>query len=280
MSNYTFGTDGIRGRVGETITPDFALQLGWAIGRVFSRQSQQAPLILIGKDTRVSGYMLESALQAGLINAGANVGLLGPIPTPGIAYLSQAFRAQVGIVISASHNPYYDNGIKLFNHLGEKISTETEQAIITELAKTMTSDKHLGKAWRIDDAKGRYIEFCKSTVSRSFVLNGLHIVLDCANGASYQVAPQVFQELGARVTAINVQPNGTNINDHCGSTCLDGLQASVLAEKADVGIAFDGDADRVIFVDHQGEVVDGDELLYILALAQQKLSHVRVLSEH
>ncbi len=272
MSRKYFGTDGIRGKVGEyPITPDFVLRLGWAVGRVFARRSSGQKLVLIGKDTRVSGYMFESALEAGLINAGVDVGLLGPMPTPAIAYLSQAFRAQAGIVISASHNPFYDNGIKLFSGAGTKLPDEIELEIEAELDKTMVSAEELGKARRIDDAKGRYIEFCKSTLPRGLKLNGYHIVLDCSHGATYQVAPSVFQELGAQVDVIHAAPDGRNINEGCGSTHPAKLQARVLELGADLGIAFDGDGDRVLFVDHEGELVDGDELLYIISAARHQL---------
>lgn len=273
MKRKYFGTDGIRGRVGDyPITPDFVLRLGWAVGKVFARHAKdQQALVLIGKDTRISGYMFESALEAGLINAGVDVGLLGPMPTPAIAYLSQAFRAQAGIVISASHNPFHDNGIKLFNGDGLKLSDEIELEIEAELDKTMLSSQHLGKAKRIDDAKGRYIEFCKSTLPRGLKLNGYHVVLDCSHGATYQVAPSVFQELGAKVDVIHAEPNGININHLCGSTSPERLQAKVLEVGADLGIAFDGDGDRVLFVDHQGDLVDGDELLFIIASARHQL---------
>ncbi|MGH1438491.1 MAG: phosphoglucosamine mutase [Cellvibrionaceae bacterium] len=271
MSRKYFGTDGIRGRVGEyPITPDFVLRLGWAVGRVFARRAEGQKLVLIGKDTRISGYMFESALEAGLINAGVDVGLLGPMPTPAIAYLSQAFRAQAGIVISASHNPYYDNGIKLFSGAGTKLPDEIELEIEAELEKTMVSADELGKARRIDDAKGRYIEFSKGTLPRGLKLNGYHVVLDCSNGATYQVAPSVFQELGAKVDVIHANPDGLNINEKCGSTHPELLQAKVKELGADLGIAFDGDGDRVLFVDHQGELVDGDELLFIISAARHK----------
>jgi len=272
MSRKYFGTDGIRGRVGEyPITPDFVLHLGWAVGKVFSRRGDGQNLILIGKDTRVSGYMFESALQAGLINAGVDVGLLGPMPTPAIAYLSQAFRAQAGIVISASHNPYYDNGIKLFTGKGEKLPDDIELEIEAELEKEMVSAERLGKARRIDDAQGRYIEYCKSTLPRGLKLNNYHIVLDCSHGATYQVAPNVFQELGAKVDVIHAAPDGLNINENCGSTHPELLCEKVVEVGADLGIAFDGDGDRVFFVDSEGELVDGDELLFLIASARHQL---------
>ncbi|MBX2808420.1 MAG: phosphoglucosamine mutase [Cellvibrionaceae bacterium] len=271
MTRNYFGTDGIRGRVGDyPVTPDFVLRLGWAVGRVFSRRGNGHNLVLIGKDTRISGYMFESALQAGLINAGVDVGLLGPMPTPAIAYLTETLNAQAGIVISASHNVYSDNGIKLFSGDGAKLPDELELEIEAELDKTMTSADALGKARRIDDARGRYIEFCKASIPRELKLKGLHIVVDCAHGASYQVAPSVFRELGATVDVINAQPDGLNINKDCGSTAPQGLQARVLELKADLGIALDGDGDRVVFVDHRGELVDGDELLYVISAARHQ----------
>lgn len=269
MARKYFGTDGIRGRVGQApITPDFFLHLGWAVGRVLANKQQpdsKAPMVLIGKDTRISGYMFESALEAGLISAGVDVGLLGPMPTPAIAYLTRTFQASAGIVISASHNAYSDNGIKLFSTDGGKLSDELELAIEAQLDQPMTTAAHLGKARRISDAEGRYIEFCKGSLPWGFSLAGLNIVVDCANGATYKVAPEVFRELGATVTALSVTPDGVNINKNCGSTDVKLLQERVLAEKADLGIAFDGDGDRVIFVDHTGAEVDGDELLYIIA---------------
>ena len=266
MSRKYFGSDGIRGLVGEApITPDFMLKLGWAAGCVLMDRFAGANMILIGKDTRISGYMFESALQAGLINAGVDVGLLGPMPTPGVAYLTRTFQAQAGIVISASHNSYVDNGIKFFGGNGTKFPDELELLIEEQLDKPMVTAEKLGKARRIGDASGRYIEFCKGTMPWGFSLKGLHIVLDCAHGATYNIAPDVFAELGARVTSIFVEPNGTNINRGCGSTKPEALQEKVLELGADLGIAFDGDGDRVVFVDHKGELVDGDELLYIIA---------------
>ncbi len=265
MSRKYFGTDGVRGRVGAyPITPEFVMKLGWAAGKVFAQQGKSR--ILIGKDTRISGYMFESALEAGLSSAGVDIGLLGPIPTPGIAYLTRTFRAQAGIVISASHNPYYDNGIKFFSGNGEKLPDETELAIESWLDKPMScvESAQLGKAVRINDAAGRYIEFCKGTVS-SLNLRGLKIVLDCAHGATYQIAPAVFTELGATVVTIGAQPDGLNINEGVGSTEPEALQTRVLQEQADLGIAFDGDGDRVMMVDHRGELVDGDQLLFIIA---------------
>lgn len=266
MAREFFGTDGIRGRVGEgAITPEFMLRLGWAAGRVLAKQSEGSNLILIGKDTRISGYMFESALQAGIISAGVDVGLLGPMPTPAIAYLTRTFKAKAGIVISASHNPYYDNGIKFFNGDGRKLADEIEEAIEEELKIPMHTSEKLGKARRINDAAGRYIEFCKGTIPRDFSLSNLKLVVDCANGATYHIAPDVFRELGADVLEMAVSPNGVNINENCGSTKLEPLQAKVLETGADLGIAFDGDGDRVLMVDHKGEQVDGDELLYIIA---------------
>lgn len=260
-----FGTDGVRGRVGEgPITPDFVLKLGWAVGKVLAQKGGSK--VLIGKDTRISGYMFESALEAGLSAAGVDIHLLGPMPTPAIAYLTRTLRAQAGIVISASHNPYHDNGIKFFSALGSKLPDEVELAIEEQLEQPMTivESTKLGKASRMPDARGRYIEFCKSTVPASLSLRGMKIVVDCANGATYHVAPNVFEELGADVIEINVEPNGLNINENCGSTRPEILQKIVLAEQADLGIAFDGDGDRVIMVDAKGEVVDGDEILFII----------------
>ncbi|MEK9765692.1 MAG: phosphoglucosamine mutase [Thalassolituus sp.] len=265
MSRKYFGTDGIRGRVGEApVTPEFIMRLGWAAGKVFAERGKSR--ILIGKDTRISGYMFESALEAGLSAAGVDIGLLGPIPTPGIAYLTRTFRAQAGIVISASHNPYYDNGIKFFSADGTKLPDEVELEIERYLDQPMTcvESDQLGKAVRINDAAGRYIEFCKGTAN-SLNLRGLKVVLDCSHGATYQIAPAVFTELGATVISIGNKPDGLNINRDCGSTHPEALRARVLEEKADLGIAFDGDGDRVMMVDHQGELVDGDQLLFIVA---------------
>lgn len=270
MSRKYFGTDGIRGLVGEApITPDFMLKLGWAAGCVLRDRFSGPNMILIGKDTRISGYMFESALQAGLINAGLDVGLLGPMPTPGVAYLTRTFQAQAGIVISASHNSYVDNGIKFFGGNGTKLPDELETLIEEQLEKPMVTADKLGKARRIADASGRYIEFCKGTMPWGFSLKGMQIVLDCAHGATYHIAPDVFTELGANVIPIFAEPNGTNINRGCGSTKPEALQEKVVELGADLGIAFDGDGDRVVFVDHKGEVVDGDEILYIIAAYQQ-----------
>lgn len=271
MSRKYFGTDGIRGLVGQPpITPDFVLKLGWAVGRAFRGQGQTR--ILVGKDTRISGYMFESALQAGLSAAGANVMLLGPMPTPAVAYLVRTFHADAGIVISASHNPHYDNGLKFFSGRGTKLPDEVELKIeqLIDTPMTVVDSNHLGKASRINDAAGRYIEFCKSSVPTSTNLSGLKVVLDCAHGATYKVAPSVFRELGAEVLAIGVQPDGLNINAQVGSTHVQQLQKAVVEQGAHLGIAFDGDGDRVMMVDHTGAIVDGDELLYIIAADLQE----------
>jgi len=262
-----FGTDGIRGRVGEApITPDFMLKLGWAAGMAFKRDGQRNS-VLIGKDTRLSGYMFESALESGLSAAGVDVKLLGPMPTPAIAYLTRTFRASAGIVISASHNPHHDNGIKFFSAAGTKLDDHLESEIERWLAEPIVvcDSGELGKAFRVDDAPGRYIEFCKSTVPNEFTLEGLKIVLDCAHGATYYVAPKVFRELGAKVSVIGADPDGLNINLNVGSTHMEGLRNAVAEKKADLGIAFDGDGDRVLMVDRDGSYVDGDELLFIIA---------------
>ncbi|MBA1377754.1 phosphoglucosamine mutase [Pseudomonas brassicacearum] len=266
MSKKYFGTDGIRGRVGEyPITPDFMLKLGWAAGMAFRKMG--ACKVLVGKDTRISGYMFESALEAGLTSAGADVMLLGPMPTPAIAYLTRTFQAQAGIVISASHNPHDDNGIKFFSGKGTKLPDEIELMIeeLLDAPMTVVESSKIGKVSRINDASGRYIEFCKGSVPTGTSFSGLKIVVDCAHGATYKVAPSVFRELGAEVVVLSAQPNGLNINHNCGSTHTEALQAAVLAEQADLGIAFDGDGDRVLMVDHTGTVVDGDELLFIIA---------------
>ncbi|WP_311790566.1 MULTISPECIES: phosphoglucosamine mutase [Pantoea] len=267
MSNRKyFGTDGIRGKVGEApITPDFVLKLGWAAGKVLARHGSRK--VLIGKDTRISGYMLESALEAGLAAAGLSAAFTGPMPTPAIAYLTRTFRAEAGIVISASHNPFDDNGIKFFSAEGTKLPDEVEEAIELEMEKPLTcvESAELGRASRIVDAAGRYIEFCKGTFPSELSLNGLKIVVDCANGATYHIAPNVLRELGATVIAIATQPDGMNINKECGATDLRMLQQRVLAEKADLGLAYDGDGDRIMMVDHLGEKVDGDQILYIIA---------------
>ncbi len=267
MKKKYFGTDGIRGKVGsEVIHPEFVMRLGWAVGLVLG-QHHHGKKVLIGKDTRISGYMFESALEAGLIAAGIDVRLLGPMPTPAIAYLTQTFRACAGIVISASHNAYEDNGIKFFDASGGKLPDDLEHAIEAQLEKPfeLVSSELLGKASRITDASGRYIEFCKSTVSSHTRLNGLKIVVDCANGATYRVAPSVFKELGAQVIVIADKPDGFNINQKCGSTNPERLQKKVLDSRADIGIAFDGDGDRVLLVDKMGQVVNGDGVLYLIA---------------
>jgi len=273
MAEKIFGTDGIRGRVGEyPITADFVLKLGWAAGQVLTRNCDGKKHVLIGKDTRVSGYMFESALEAGLIAAGVDVGMLGPMPTPAVAYLTRAFRASAGIVISASHNPYHDNGIKFFGSNGFKLPDTIEGEIENLLTNPIhtNSSEHLGKATRITDAAGRYVEFCKASLPNGFGLVGLRLVLDCANGATYGVAPKVFGELGAEVITIGADPDGFNINDGCGSMHLSQLQKAVREHRADLGIAFDGDGDRVMMVDHKGEIVDGDELIFILAFFRKK----------
>ncbi len=266
-----FGTDGIRGRVGSSdITPEFILKLGWAVGRVLVNGGRKR--VLIGKDTRVSGYLLESALQAGLSAAGVDVGLLGPMPTPAVAYLTQTLRATAGIVISASHNPFHDNGIKFFSADGFKLPDEMELLIEAELSKKIkvVAPEKLGKAVRINDAPGRYIEFCKATVPSLTRLTGLKIVVDCAHGATYYVAPHVFRELGAEVVIIGNKPDGFNINQNVGSTAPEALQAEVLANGADIGVGLDGDGDRIILVDAAGKLVDGDQILYMIAKDRQE----------
>lgn len=271
-----FGTDGIRGRVGTwPITPEFVLKLGWAVGKVLARQGNGK--VLIGKDTRISGYMFESVLESGLSAAGIDTHLLGPMPTPAIAYLTRTLRAQAGIVISASHNPYYDNGIKFFSAQGTKLPDDIELAIEEQLEQPMTTvdSAELGKAIRVVDAPGRYIEFCKSTVSSDMILNGLKIVVDCAHGATYHVASDVFRELGAEVIEIGVEPNGLNINMGCGATHPEILQRQVLESHADLGIALDGDGDRVVMVDHLGHILDGDELLYIIVKHKKALGLIQ-----
>ena len=269
MSRKYFGTDGIRGRVGDApVTPDFMLKLGWATGKVFASEDGTKPTVVIGKDTRVSGYMLESALQAGLVAAGANVKLLGPLPTPGIALLTRTQKADAGIVISASHNPYFDNGIKFFNGQGSKLSDELElqiEAMIDSPMETVDSEQ-LGKASRIVDAAGRYVEYCKSTFPDDLSLKGMKLVIDCAHGATYHIAPAVFEELGATTVLIGATPDGYNINDGVGSTEPAALQARVLEEGADIGIAFDGDGDRLQMVNAKGQLLTGDDVLYVLAM--------------
>ena len=271
MSKKYFGTDGIRGRMGEEpITPQTVLKLGWAAGKVLGKVGPDHAKVLIGKDTRVSGYLLESALEAGFAAAGVDIRLLGPMPTPAIAYLTRTARASAGVVISASHNPFEDNGIKFFSAEGSKLPDEVEHAIELAMQEPMVTvgSAELGKVKRYPDAAGRYIEFCKSTFPHRLNLDGLKVVVDCANGAAYQVAPLVFSELGANVIPIANTPDGFNINHECGSTSPGALQKAVLAEKADLGIALDGDGDRVVLVDHRGEVVDGDQMLYIIATSR------------
>ncbi|MDD1614278.1 MAG: phosphoglucosamine mutase, partial [Methylococcaceae bacterium] len=266
MTRKYFGTDGIRGKVGEPpITADFLLKLGWAAGQVFANEGHD--FVLVGKDTRISGYMFESALEAGLTAAGIDTRLLGPMPTPGVAYLTRTLRAHAGIVISASHNPYYDNGIKFFSVQGTKLPDDIEQKIEYYIDSPMTTveSSKLGKAKRLEDAAGRYIEFCKASIPTRFDFSGMKIVVDCAHGATYHIAPHVFSEVGAEVIVIGAEPNGLNINDECGATKPDKLVAAVLAHQANIGIALDGDGDRLVMVDHKGEIVDGDELIYIIA---------------
>jgi phosphoglucosamine mutase len=265
MGRKYFGTDGVRGKVGEApITPDFIMRLGWAVGKVFA--GGNGSKVVIGKDTRISGYMFESALEAGLAAAGVDSLLLGPMPTPAIAYLTRTLHANAGIVISASHNPFYDNGIKFFSGQGTKLPDEVELQIEALIDQPLHCNESadLGKAARIHDAEGRYIEFCKSSVPYAMSLKDLRIVVDCANGATYKVAPSVFHELGAEVIPIGVDPDGMNINEDCGSTAPTTLRETVLETRADVGIALDGDGDRLIMVDHKGNIIDGDEILYVI----------------
>lgn len=267
MTRTYFGTDGIRGTVGQApITPDFVLRLAHAVGRVL-KKTEQRPTVLIGKDTRISGYMLESALESGFNSAGVDVVLLGPLPTPGVAYLTRAQRASLGVVISASHNAYPDNGIKFFSSQGTKLSDEWEHAVEAALQESpvWADSASLGKARRLDDAAGRYIEFCKSTFANDLTLKGMAIVVDAAHGAAYQVAPKVFHELGAEIICIGCAPDGLNINDHVGATHPDALVRAVAAHKADFGVALDGDADRLQLVDAKGRLYNGDELLYLMA---------------
>ncbi|AZP13980.1 phosphoglucosamine mutase [Undibacterium parvum] len=272
MTRKYFGTDGIRGKVGVyPITPDFVMRLGYAAGKMLANSDSFAgkrPTVLIGKDTRVSGYMLEASLEAGFAAAGVDVMLSGPMPTPAVAYLTRALRLSAGVVISASHNPYEDNGIKFFSAQGDKLADEVELAIEAELEKPMdcVSSENLGKAHRLRDANGRYIEFCKSTYPNELDLRGLKIVVDCAHGAAYDIAPHVFHELGAEVIAIGNQPNGFNINDKVGATSPDALALAVRANHADLGIALDGDADRLLMVDKNGKIYDGDQLLYLMVI--------------
>lgn len=279
MSRKYFGTDGVRGKVGEfPITPEFVMHLGYAAGKVlatsdFHLAKDERPTVLIGKDTRISGYLLESALQAGLIAAGVDVYLAGPIPTPAVAYLTRALRLQAGVVISASHNPFEDNGIKFFSASGSKLPDDIERAIEAEMDTPIVtmSSAMLGKAKRLEDAAGRYIEFCKSSFPYELDLRGLKVVVDCAHGAAYHIAGHVFHELGADVVEIGVQPDGKNINDGYGATAPGNLQKAVITHRADLGIALDGDADRLVMVDAEGHLYDGDQLLYIVAKHRQKL---------
>ncbi len=271
MSRRYFGTDGIRGKVGEfPVTPDFMLKLGWASGRVFSRISnrEQQCTVIIGKDTRISGYMFESALEAGLVAAGVNVKLLGPMPTPAVALMTRKQSADAGIVISASHNPFYDNGIKFFGADGTKLSDEMERAIEIELEQELSvvDSRDIGKVLRVEDAAGRYVEFCKATVPEGFSLRGLRIAVDCAHGATYHIAPSVLSELGAEVIVMGAKPDGFNINEGVGSTDMAALSALVIDKGADIGIAYDGDGDRVLMTDSVGAIIDGDELVYIIAM--------------
>jgi phosphoglucosamine mutase len=282
MTRKYFGTDGVRGRVGQApITPDFVMRLGYAAGNVLLRHAAmpagERPAVLIGKDTRISGYMLESALEAGFSAAGVDVCLVGPIPTPAVAYLTRALRLQAGIVISASHNPYYDNGIKFFSSQGAKLPDAIEHEIEAGIDQPMScvQSADLGRVRRIDDARGRYIEFCKSTFPNDLDLRGLKVVVDCAHGAAYHTAPDVFHELGAEVIRIGAQPNGLNINDGFGATAPKALVNAVLSEKADLGIALDGDADRILMVDSEGNVYDGDQLLYAIVCSRAKTSEVK-----
>ncbi len=276
MGRKYFGTDGVRGRVGEsTITPEFVMRLGYAAGvTLVARDGLPAgerPAILIGKDTRISGYMLEAALEAGFAAAGVDVMLAGPMPTPAVAYLTRALRLQAGVVISASHNPYYDNGIKFFSADGTKLPDAVEEEIESRVDGPIgcVDSARLGKARRIEDAAGRYIEFCKSTFPNELDLRGMKIAVDCAHGAAYHIAPSVFHELGAEVVKVAVAPNGLNINEDCGATCPANLRAAVLANEAELGIALDGDGDRIIMVDAAGEIYDGDKLLYVIAAAHK-----------
>ena len=281
MSRKYFGTDGVRGKVGqEPITPDFVMRLGYAAGKVLAgvqRKGMERPAVLIGKDTRISGYMLESALEAGLSAAGVDVLLVGPMPTPAVAYLTRALRLSAGIVISASHNPYDDNGIKFFSGDGAKLPDATETAIERELARPLKCrvSSRLGKARRLDDAAGRYIEFCKSTFPPQLHLRGMRIVVDCAHGAAYHIAPHVFHELGADVETVGVSPDGLNINDHVGATAPLALQLAVKRHKADLGIALDGDGDRLIMMDGAGRIYDGDQLLYVITRYRKQKGELR-----
>jgi phosphoglucosamine mutase len=282
MSRKYFGTDGVRGRVGMSpITPDFVMRLGYAAGKVLLAKSQmptgERPTVLIGKDTRVSGYMLESSLEAGFTAAGVDVCLVGPLPTPAVAYLTRALRLQAGIVISASHNPYYDNGIKFFSAQGAKLPDDVERSIEEGVDQPIVcvDSADLGRVRRIDDARGRYIEFCKATFPNEFDLRGLKIVVDCANGAAYHTAPNVFHELGADIVTIGAEPNGLNINDSVGATAPRALRDAVIAHGADVGVALDGDADRILMVDAEGNLYDGDQLLFAIVRSRAKTAPVK-----
>ncbi len=276
MGRRYFGTDGIRGRVGRwPITPEFVLKLGWAAGKVLG--GGEGGKVLIGKDTRISGYLFESALEAGLTAAGVHTRMLGPMPTPGIAYLTRTLHADAGIVISASHNPHHDNGIKFFSSAGQKLPDEVEVEIEAMIDQPMdsVSSERLGKVVRLEDARGRYIEFCKATIPSRMNFQGMKIVVDCAHGATYHIAPDVFEEIGAEVVAIGVEPDGLNINDGCGATVPEALQRRVLEEGADLGIALDGDGDRLIMVDHEGRIRDGDDILYVLARSRQRTGEMQ-----
>jgi len=273
-----FGTDGIRGRVGDPIiSPDFVVKLGWAAGRVLTKGHAEGAKVLIGKDTRISGYMFESALEAGLVAAGVDILLLGPMPTPGVAYLTRTFRAAAGVVITASHNPYDDNGIKFFSADGDKLPDDIELAIEAEIDRPLETVPavDLGKVRRVDDARGRYIEFCKGTIPATMTLDGLNLVVDCAHGAAYNIAPYVFEELGADVISIGDAPDGLNINREVGSTRPEAMAEMVRAQRADLGIAFDGDGDRVTMVDANGQLVDGDALIYIIARHRRREGQLR-----
>ncbi len=278
MNKKFFGTDGIRSRVGvDPVTPEQVVKLGWAAGSVLSQSVEGRAKVIIGKDTRVSGYLLESALEAGLSAAGVDISLIGPLPTPGIAYLTRTSRAAAGIVISASHNPFYDNGIKFFSPDGFKLDDKIELAIEEKMTQPLLTaeSENLGKAVRFEDAQGRYIEYCKSTFPQQRSLQGLKLVIDCANGAGYNVAPSVFEELGADVYAIGIEPNGFNINEGCGSTDLSLLKTTVLEQNADLGIALDGDGDRLLLVDNKGNEVNGDQMLYLIALHRHANDELR-----
>ncbi len=271
MSFRYFGTDGIRGRVGQgAITAEFTLRLGWAAGLVLSEEHGSRASVVIGKDTRISGYMFESALESGLAAAGVDVLLLGPMPTPAIAHMTRSMGAAAGVVISASHNPFEDNGIKFFSDAGQKLPDDLQHRIEARLDEPLThvAPHELGKARRIEDATGRYVEYCKGTVTYGTRFDGLKLVVDCANGATYRIAPDVFRELGAEVIALHHEPDGLNINAGCGSTHPESLSSAVVEHGADLGVAFDGDGDRVLMVDHEGRLIDGDQILFILACAR------------